>query len=81
MGDIIPTRVISIAGAHFDFKHEKSCFHPIGDARGAHSMVVEKASEAITGQLQRASGDCRRQAHVSGCVCALSVHHSGQRLL
>jgi hypothetical protein len=48
-------------------------FHSLGP----HTVVVQQASEASAGKLQRASGDCRRQAHVSGCVRATSVHYPG----
>jgi putative SOS response-associated peptidase YedK len=50
------------------------------DALGPHSMVVEKAPEAIAGDVQRASGQRCRQAHVSGRLQTASVHHPGIRL-
>jgi nitrogen fixation protein len=42
---------------------------------------VEKAPEAVAGDLQCASRERRQQAHVPGRIQAPSVHHSGERIL
>jgi hypothetical protein len=44
-------------------------------------MVVEKAPEAVAGELQRSRRKRYRQAHVSRRVQAPSVHRAGERLL